>query len=60
AEDMLPSLYLNIGKCHEDLRDFKKAKENYDAAVSFQNFLPNNEYGRMIRTGIVNGLDRIE
>src|ERR1700722_13761392 len=24
-----PSLYLNIGKCYEDLNDFERAKENY-------------------------------
>jgi len=59
-EEVLPSLYLNIAKCHEDLKDFENAKKNYDAASSFQNFLPDNEYGKMIRTGIANGLNRIE
>jgi rifampin ADP-ribosylating transferase len=28
-----PSLYLNIGKCHEELNDFVKAHENYGTGV---------------------------
>ena len=56
----LPSLYLNIGKCYEDLNDFINAKSNYDAALSFINFLPNNGYGEMVKAGIANGLGRIK
>ncbi len=48
----LPSLYLNIGKCYEDLDDFENAKSNYQAALSFTNFLPDNGYGNMIKAGI--------
>jgi tetratricopeptide (TPR) repeat protein len=55
----LPSLYLNIGKCYEDLNDFDNAKSNYHAAFSFTCFLPDNAYGKMIKTGITNGLNRI-
>ena len=55
----LPSLYLNIGKCYEDLSDFESAKRNYQAAFSFTNFLPHNGYGNMIKTGINNGLNRV-
>lgn len=55
----LPSLYLNIAKCYEDLKDFDKAKNNYQAAFSFTNFLPDNGYGNMIKTGINNGIGRI-
>ena len=32
----LPSLYLNIAKCYEDLNDPAKAKEYSDLAISFQ------------------------
>ena len=56
----LPSLYLNIGKCYEDLDDFENAKSNYQAAFSFTNFLPDNGYGNMIKTGINNGLARVK
>lgn len=54
-----PSLYLNIGKCYEDLNDFDHAKENYLLAFSFSDFLPDDWYGKMIKSGIVNGIERI-
>lgn len=56
----LPSLYLNIGKCFEDLNDFASAKNNYQAAFSFISFLPEDGYGNMIKAGINNGLNRIK
>src|SRR3954465_13581427 len=31
----LPSLYLNIAKCYEDLGDPGNAKKNYELAISF-------------------------
>jgi len=32
-----PSLYLNIGKCYEELQDPDNAKKNYDLSISFSN-----------------------
>jgi tetratricopeptide (TPR) repeat protein len=58
-KETLPSLYLNIGKCYEDLDDLDSAKNNYRAALSFMSFLPDNGYGNMIKAGITNGLDRV-
>lgn len=55
-----PSLYLNIGKCYEDLNDFKTAKENYELALSFTDFLDNDGYGKMLKGGITNGLMRVK
>lgn len=55
-----PSLYLNIAKCHEDLKDFDKALENYQLALSFTPALPNDGYGNMIRAGIDNGITRVQ
>lgn len=55
----LPSLYLNVGKGYEDLKDWHNAQRNYQAALSCAGFLPDDGYGNMIRTGIRNGLDRI-
>lgn len=55
-----PSLYLNIAKGYEDLKDFVKANENYQAALGYVIFLPNDGYGDMIRTGIANGIARIK
>ncbi len=54
-----PSLYLNVGKCYEDLNDFDNAKKNYDLALSYSHFLPEDGYGKMIKSGINNGLERI-
>jgi tetratricopeptide (TPR) repeat protein len=33
VKSALPSLYLNIAKCYEDLRDPEKARENYELAT---------------------------
>jgi len=54
----LPSLYLNIAKCYEDLNDFDGARNNYQKAFSYSDVLPENEYGEMIKKGIANGLKR--
>ncbi len=54
-----PSLYLNIGKCYEDLDEFDQAKKHYQLALSFANFLPGDGYGKMIKLGIINGIERV-
>ena len=54
-----PSLYLNIAKCLEDLKEFGKAKENYQSALLFSKMLPEDGYGNMIRSGIRNGIERV-
>jgi len=56
----LPSLYLNIAKCHEDLNDFDSARKNYQLALSFTKLLPDNGYGNMIKVGIMNGIERVK
>lgn len=55
-----PSLYLNIAKCHEDLKDFDQANENYQLAKSFANYLPDDGYGNLIKAGIRNGIERMK
>lgn len=55
-----PSLYLNIAKCYEDLYDFKNARENYKIALSYAEYLPENGYGKMIMSGINNGIQRVD
>ena len=55
-----PSLYLNIGKCYEDLIDFESARENYELALSFTAFLADDGYGKMIISGIRNGIERLK
>ena len=54
-----PSLYLNVAKCHEDLKDFDNAKKNYELALSFSNLLPDDGYGNMIKAGINKGIERV-
>jgi rifampin ADP-ribosylating transferase len=54
-----PSLYLNIAKCHEDMKDYVQAAENYRSALKYAAFLPDDGYGNMIRAGISNGLARL-
>jgi len=54
-----PSLYLNIAKCYEDLKDLVKALENYQLALKFTNFLLEDGYGNMIKAGIANGIERV-
>ncbi len=55
-----PSLYLNIAKGHEDLKDFDNAKKNYELALSFILRLSDDGYGNLIKRGILNGLERIK
>lgn len=55
----LPSLFLNVGKCYEDLNEPENAKTNYEFALSFATYLSEDGYGRMIKAGIKKGLDRI-
>lgn len=55
-----PSLYLNIAKCYEDLKDFDNARKNYQLALSYSNLLPDSGYGNMIKGGIMNGIERVK
>src|SRR6476660_8025389 len=56
---VLPSLYLNVAKGYEDLGDLESARNNYILANSFAARLPDDEYSKMIRFGISNGLKRV-
>lgn len=56
----LPSLYLNIAKGYEDLKNFEKAKLYYNEANTFAALLPNDGYGKLLRSGINSGLERIK
>ena len=54
-----PSLYLNIAKCYEDLKDLESAQKNYQVALSYADLLPDNGYGQIIKSGINNGIQRL-
>ncbi len=58
-KESLPSLYLNVAKCYEDMNDLTNARENYQQALSFSVSLPDNGYGNMIKAGIMNGIKRV-
>lgn len=55
----LPSLYLNIGKCHEDLGGFEKARANYASGLEAASSLADGGYAQLIRNGLENGLERV-
>jgi tetratricopeptide (TPR) repeat protein len=56
---VLPSLFLNIGKCHEDLNNFEQARSYYMQAHQYIKYLPEDGYGKMILSGIISGIERI-
>ena len=58
-KDIYPSLYLNVAKCYEDLNDVTNAKKHYELALNYTAYLPDDGYGKMIHSGILNGLKRI-
>jgi len=59
-KESYPSLYLNIAKCYEDMGDYDNAKRNYQLALSFSDFLPEDGYGNMIKGGITRGIERVK
>jgi len=56
---ILPSLYLNIGKCYEDLKDFDTARTHYMLGKSYFDYLPTDGYGNMIKAGVEAGMERV-
>lgn len=54
-----PSLYLNVGRCYEELGDTTEALNHYRLAESYTEHLGEDGYGNMIRTGILAGLGRV-
>lgn len=60
VKSVYPSLYLNIAKCYEDMKDFNRAYESYQAALGFVGFLPADDYGKMIKLGIDTGMARVK
>jgi hypothetical protein len=55
----LPSLYLNLGKSHEDLGNFTDAKRFYLLAEKEAGILPDGDYTETVKRGIRGGLERI-
>ncbi len=55
---LLPSLYLNIAKCHEDLGKRDEALKHYSLAQQHSHCLSDDGYSSMIKSGIANGIQR--
>jgi tetratricopeptide (TPR) repeat protein len=58
-QDFYPSLYLNLGKAHEDLGNREMARKYYELAAARMNGLPAGRYGDVVRDGIKRGLQRV-
>lgn len=54
-----PSLYLNMGKSHEDLGNLEGARRFYESAAAKAECLSADPYGDMVRDGIARGLQRV-
>ena len=54
-----PSLYLNLGKSHEDLNKFADAKKFYRLAEEAAGVLPDGAYAATVKRGIRAGLERV-
>jgi hypothetical protein len=54
-----PSLYLNLGKSHEDLRNLAEARTFYLMAEQAAVVLPDGEYAATVKRGIRAGLERV-
>jgi len=59
VQDFYPSLYLNMGKAHEDLAHREEARRYYELASERLNELPDGKYGDVVRDGVKRGLQRV-
>jgi len=58
VEGFLPSLYLNLGHCHEQLGDPERARAFYELAAGHLSAVPPGPYGDMLRDGVTRALER--
>jgi hypothetical protein len=54
-----PSLYLNMGKAHENLDHLEEAKHFYKLAERTLDVLSDDRYGHIVRDAVQRGLDRM-
>ncbi len=59
VQSVLPSLYLNVGKCYEDLCRPGQALGKYKQGIAHCSTLAEDGYGLMIRNGLLAGLKRV-
>jgi len=59
VREFYPSLYLNIGKVHADLRNHEDAKRFYELAAKDLNSLTEQRYGGIVRDAVRKALLRV-
>jgi hypothetical protein len=59
VQGFYPSLYLNMGKSHEDLGNLQDARRFYVLAADRIGCLPEGRYADIVRSGVMNGMQRI-
>jgi hypothetical protein len=59
VREFYPSLYLNLGKAHEDLGSCEAAKQFYEMAATATDSLPEGRYGHVVHDAIGTALERI-
>jgi hypothetical protein len=59
VREFYPSLYLNIGKAHEDLGNREDAERFYETAEKLLDRLPEERYGSIVRKAVERALLRI-
>jgi tetratricopeptide (TPR) repeat protein len=58
VEGFLPSLFLNLGHCHEERGDSERARAFYHRAEERLSAVPTGPYGDMVHDGIARALTR--
>jgi hypothetical protein len=58
VQEFYPSLYLNMGKSHEDLGNLKDARRFYALAADRIGCLPESRLTDIVRRGVTNGMQR--
>jgi hypothetical protein len=59
VREFYPSLYLNMGKSHEDLGNREIARSFYQKAATVVDCLPGGRYGKVVRDAIDKALQRL-
>jgi tetratricopeptide (TPR) repeat protein len=58
VESFYPSLYLNMGRSHEDLGEVEQARRYYEMAAASVGALARGDYGDVVRSGIIEAVKR--
>ncbi len=59
VQEFYPSLYLSLGKSHEDLGNRQEAKKYYEWASVSASILSEDAYGATVKDAINQGLQRV-